>query len=135
MEDDKKRAEIVLSPAQTGLLHAMMQTYVALTMALLSVLTFVWVFFRQAVGHFRDDLPQLSPVLLYADLLFHVEVGLHSLTQHDLREHRSEAVRGRLGFCSKIVPKVAKFAKFRQNLCLRSTVESAHVHGDGVDEP
>lgn len=61
--------------------------------------TFVGIFLRQALGHLPDDLPQLPGVLLDGKLLLRVEVGLHGLAQHDLGQHRAEAVRGGLGLC------------------------------------
>ena len=56
--------------------------------------TFVRVLLRHALRHLRDDLAHLPRVLLDAHLLLRVEVGLHRVTQHDLRQHRHRAGRG-----------------------------------------
>ena len=59
-----------------------------------SLPTFVRVLLGHALRHLRDDLAHLPRVLLDAHLLLRVEVGLHRVTQHDLRQHRHRAGRG-----------------------------------------
>ena len=63
-------------------------------------LTFLRVLLREAVPHLCDDLPQLPRVLLDGELLLRVEVRLHRLAQHDLREDGAQAVGGGPRLCN-----------------------------------
>ena len=63
--------------------------------------TFVRVLLGHALCHLGDDVAHLPRVLLDADLLLGVEVGLHRVTQHDLRQHRHRAGGGvRTSLCN-----------------------------------
>jgi len=97
-------------------------------------LTFLRILLRHALGHLCDDGPQLSGVLLDADFLFRVEIGLHSLAEDNLRENGAQAVWSRPGVCrGKVSLNLANDDDNASSSSLMTPAPFNIHHGDGDD--